>query len=429
MERVKTVKIGTLGILHKPARRSSFFLFFMSLLFFSIVASQVQAQNVAPGTRFELSTDDLPAPRAAPSAINPPFRALARGAPQLNTLPGFTATVFAEGFDDARWLAVAENGDVFLAESSAGRITLLRDKDDDGKADTIITYAEGFRNPHGMALRKRWLYVADTQRVRRLPYRPDLIRPAGPTQLVTAAGALGTGNGHWTRNIAFHPDGTHFYMAIGSRGNLDEEPLPRASVQEFTLDASHRESFATGLRNPVGIAFYPGTKDLYVVVNERDKQGDGLVPDYLTRLTRDGFYGWPYAYIGPHPQPGYAGRNPKLVEKTITPDLLFESHSAPLGLVFYDGAQFPKNFHGDAFVALHGSWNAAKPRGYMVVRVPFKDGRPQGYYEAFVTGFWTGGEKTARVAGRPAGLALAKDGSLLIADDLGNRIWRVSYDR
>jgi glucose/arabinose dehydrogenase len=217
-------------------------------------------------------------------------------------------------------------------------------------------------------------------------------------------------------------------VAIGSGSNLGEEPPPRASVQEFVLDASHRESFATGLRNPVGIAFYPGSKDLYVVVNERDKQGDGLVPDYLTRLTRDGFYGWPYAYIGPNPQPGYAKKRPDLVEETILPDFLFEPHSAPLGLVFYDGEQFPKDYHGDAFVALHGSWNAAKPRGYMVVRVPFKDSRPQGYYEAFVTGFWTAGEKTARVVGRPAGLAVAKDGSLLIADDVGKRIWRVSYD-
>ena len=393
----------------------------------ALAQADAQAKDVAPGTRFEVRADDLPAPGATPSAINPPTRAMTRDTPQLRTLPDFTANVFAEGFDDARWLAVAENGDVFLAESEAGRITLLRDDDGDGTADTIVTYAEGFKNPHGMALRKRWLYVADTQRVRRLPYRPGLIRPAGPTQLVTAGGALGPGNGHWTRNLAFHPDGTHFYVAIGSGGNLGEEPLPRASVQEFTLDASHRESFATGLRNPVGIAFYPGTKDLYVVVNERDQQGDGLVPDYLTRLHRNGFYGWPYAYIGPHPQPGLAKKRPDMVKKTILPDLLFESHSAPLGLVFYGGGQFPKDYHGDAFVALHGSWNAAQPRGYMVVRVPFKDGRSQGHYEAFVTGFWTVGEKTARVVGRPAGLALAKDGSLLIADDVGNRIWRVAH--
>ncbi len=393
----------------------------------ALAQADAQAKDVAPGTRFEVRAEDLPAPGATPSAINPPIRAMTRDTPHLTTLPGFTANVYAEGFDDARWLAVAENGDVFLAESEAGRITLLRDDDDDGKADTIITYAEGFKSPHGMALSGRWLYVADTQRIRRLPYRPGLIRPAGPTQLVTAGGALGPGNGHWTRNIAFHPDGTHFYVAIGSGSNLGEEPPPRASVQEFVLDASHRESFATGLRNPVGIAFYPGSKDLYVVVNERDKQGDGLVPDYLTRLTRDGFYGWPYAYIGPNPQPGYAKKRPDLVEETILPDLLFEPHSAPLGLVFYDGEQFPKDYHGDAFVTLHGSWNAAKPRGYMVVRVPFKDSRPQGYYEAFVTGFWTAGEKTARVAGRPAGLAVAKDGSLLIADDVGKRIWRVTH--
>ena len=335
-------EISGTGTLTPPRRLGETSWILLFLLFFSTAQTTAKAQDVAPGARFELRAEDLPAPKATPSAINPPARALAQGTPELKTLPGFTANVFAEGFDDARWLTVAENGDVFLAESGVGRIILLRDKDNDGKADTIVTYAEGFRGPHGMALHKRWLYVADTQRVRRLPYRPGLIRPAGPTQLVTAAGALGPGDGHWTRNIAFHPDGTHFYIAIGSGGNLDEEPPPRASVQEFTLDASHRESFATGLRNPVGIAFYPGTKDLYVVVNERDKQGDGLVPDYLTRITRDGFYGWPYAYTGPHPQPRYADKRPDLVEKTILPDLLFESHSAPLGLVFYDGTQFPR---------------------------------------------------------------------------------------
>ncbi len=181
------------------------------------------------------------------------------------------------------------------------------------------------------------------------------------------------------------------------------------------------------MRNPVGIAFYPGTADLYVVVNERDGQGDELVPDYLTRVEEGAFYGWPYAYIGPNPQPGWAERRPDLVARTRLPDLLFRSHSAPLGLVFYDAAQFPEAYRGDAFVALHGSWNAARPRGYMVVRVPFRAGRPLGHYQAFVTGFRVGGARRARVWGRPAGLAVARDGSLLIADDVANTIWRVSY--
>jgi glucose/arabinose dehydrogenase len=198
-------------------------------------------------------------------------------------------------------------------------------------------------------------------------------------------------------------------------------------VQEFKADGSGQRTFAAGLRNPVGIAFYPGTSDLYVVVNERDGLGDGLVPDYLTRVQEGGFYGWPYAYIGRNPQPDYAERRPDLVQKTLVPDLLFESHSAPLGLVFYDGAQFPAVFRGGAFVALHGSWNAGKPTGYKVVFVPFRDKRPVGHYENFAVGFWAAGQQRAQVWGRPAGLAVAADGSLLIADDVGQTIWRVSY--
>ena len=224
------------------------------------------------------------------------------------------------------------------------------------------------------------------------------------------------------------PDGKRFFIAIGSESNIGEDPLPHASVQSFAADGSDQRTYASGLRNPVGIAFYPGTNDLYTVVNERDGLGDGLVPDFLTRLQEGGFYGWPYAYIGHHPQPDFPSR-PEMVAKTLTPDLLFQSHSAPLGLVFYEGSMFPAEYKGDAFVALHGSWNSAEPTGYKIVRVPFKDGRPQGYYENFLTGFWLGGTSPAQVWGRPAGLAVAADGSLLIADDAGGVVWRVSYKK
>ncbi|MGH6954896.1 MAG: PQQ-dependent sugar dehydrogenase, partial [Alphaproteobacteria bacterium] len=190
-----------------------------------------------------------------------------------------------------------------------------------------------------------------------------------------------------------------------------------------------QRTFASGLRNPVGIAFHPESRDLYVVVNERDGLGDGLVPDYLTRLEDGGFYGWPYSYIGSNPQPGFADRRPDLVARAIVPDLLFRAHSAPLGLAFYDGAQFPPEYRGDAFVALHGSWNAGRPTGYAVVRVPFKSGRPLGHYETFMTGFWIKGTDTAVVRGRPVGLAVAADGSLLVADDYAGVVWRVSYRR
>ncbi|MFQ5775624.1 MAG: PQQ-dependent sugar dehydrogenase [Kiloniellaceae bacterium] len=388
-----------------------------------------RAGDAAPGDRFEVRPGDLPPPYATPSAGNRPAR-IRRPAGAAPRLPaGFAVNAFASNLAHARWLAVAPNGDVFLAEPNAGRITLLRDADGDGAADLTQTFATGFDSPHGMAIQGNWLYVADLEGLWRLPYRAGQIRAAGRAERLTPPGAFGSGGGHWTRNIAFHPDGRRVYVAIGSRRNIREEPAPRATIQEFRADGSGQRTFAAGLRNPVGIAFYPGTEDLYVVVNERDDMGDELVPDYLTRVRDGAFYGWPYAYIGANPQPDFAQRRPDLVARTKVPDLLFRSHSAPLGLVFYDAAQFPPEYRGDAFVALHGSWNAAKPRGYMVARVPFRDRRPLGYYEAFMTGFWTEGEDRARVWGRPAGLAVARDGSLLVADDVSNTVWRVFYRR
>jgi glucose/arabinose dehydrogenase len=345
----------------------------------------------------------------------------------LRVPPGFRVNVFADGLAHARWMTVAPGGDVFLAESGAGRVTLLRDADGDGTAELEVPFAAGLERPHGLAVRPGWLYVADTERVWRYAYEPGQTRAKGPPEAVTAAGALGGGAGHWTRNIAFNPDGTRFYVAIGSRANIAEEPPPSATVQEFAADGTRQRTFASGLRNPVGIAFYPGADDLYVVVNERDTLGDALVPDYLTRITPGGFYGWPYSYLGSNPQPGRAHKRPDLVAKAIVPDLLFLAHSAALGLVFYDADQFPPDYRGDAFVALHGSWNSGRPRGYTVVRVPFRDGRPAGHYETFASGFWVRGEKRAQVWGRPAGLAVAADGSLLVADDVSQRVWRITY--
>jgi glucose/arabinose dehydrogenase len=385
------------------------------------------AQGVAPGTRFEVRLQDLPAPFASPSVSNPPAIVAPPEDAEPRVPEGFRVNVFADGLENARWLTVAPNGDVFLAEPAAGRVTVLRDGNGDGVADEVRTFADGFDLPHGLAVRPGYLYVADVERVWRIPYEAGRLDPAGPKEAVTEPGALGTGRGHFTRNIAFSPDGSRFFVAIGSAHNIAEELPPRASVQEFDADGRHIGSYAEGLRNPVGIAFYPGTSDLYVVVNERDTLGDGLVPDYLTHLEMGGFYGWPYSYLGSNPQPGFADKRPDLVRAAIPPDLLFRAHSAPLGLVFYDGAQFPPQYRGDAFVALHGSWNSSKPQGYMVVRVPFKDRRPAGSYEAFMTGFWAEGEKRASVWGRPVGLAVAADGSLLVADDAAGKIWRVSY--
>jgi glucose/arabinose dehydrogenase len=392
------------------------------------ICSSVSAElGEMPGQRFVVRPADLPRPYLTSSAANPP-RVVARpGGATLRVPPGFVANVFAENLGHPRWIEVAPNGDVFLAESALGKITLLRDADGDGRAEMITTFAEGFSRPHGMAFRPGWLYVADTLRVWRIPYQPGDTSARGAPEPVTQEGAIGPGSGHWTRNIVFSPDGIRFFLAVGSRGNIDVEPDTRAAILEFAADGSFRRVVAGGLRNPVGIALRPGTSELWAVVNERDGLGDGLVPDYLTRVVDGAFYGWPYAYIGPNPQPGYAERRPDLVSRARVPDLLFQSHSAPLGLAFYTGGSFPPEYRGDAFVALHGSWNAAKPTGYKIVRVPFRDGQLAGHYENFATGFWHDGVDTAHVWGRPVGLVVAADGALLIADDAGNSVWRIAW--
>ena len=407
----------------------------MKTLFLAVIACWVLGSAASagagfdeqPGQRFEVRPADMPRPYASSSAGNGPAIVARAAGASLRVPEGFAVNAFATGLRHARWLAVAPNGDVFLAEPSAGRITVLRDGDGDGVAELVSNFGWGFDRPHGMAFAGDYLYVADLEGIWRARYAPGDVRARTAATRITPAGAFGRGGGHWTRNLVISPDKMRIFVAIGSRGNIDVEPAPRATVQEFSLDGTRQHTFASGLRNPVGIAFYPGTEDLYVVVNERDGLGDGLVPDYLTRVVRDGFYGWPYSYIGGHPQPGFAGRRPDLVARALVPDVLFQSHSAPLGLVFYDGDQFPSEYRGDAFVALHGSWNASRPTGYKIVRVPFRETRPVGGYENFATGFWIAGADRAQVWGRPAGLAVAKDGSLLIADDVSNTIWRVRY--
>jgi glucose/arabinose dehydrogenase len=403
---------------------------FAAAVVLSVSVSMASATEDRPGQRFFVDPAKLPKPYATPDTRNSPEVIERPPSATLRVPPGFRATIFAREFEHARWMTIASNGDVLLVDSDSEEVVVLRDADGDGKAEFRAVLASGFRQPHGIAIHRGHLYVADVVGVWRFPYR------AGQTTVdkasikrITADGALGSGDGHWTRNIIFTPDGTRFLVSIGSNENLAEEKLPRATIQMFKADGSGQQTYATGLRNAVGIAFYPGTSDLYAVVNERDGMGDGLVPDYLTRVRRGAFYGWPYAYVGPNPQPGFAQRRPDLVAKTQRPDLLFQSHSAPIGLVFYTATQFPKRYRGGAFVSLRGSGNSAKPTGYKVVFVPFKNRRPVGHYENFATGWWADGTRTARVWGRPAGLVVAKDGSLLVADDTGDVIWRIAYKR
>lgn len=382
-----------------------------------------------PGKTFEIRPSDLPRPYATPSTGNSPDRVRRPAGEAPWVPPGYKANLFADDLDHARWLAVAETGEVFLAEPRAGKVTLLVDTDGDGRADKRSTFTDGHDAPHGLALHGGYLYVADLDGVWRYPWQSGSMKAHAKGERITPRGAFGDSGGHWTRNIAIAPDGKRFYVAIGSASNINEDPPPRATVKAFRIDGSGGRIFASGLRNPVGIAFHPDTGALYTVVNERDGLGDGLVPDYMAALKDGGFYGWPYAYIGPNPQPDFADRRPDLVRRTIVPDVLFEAHSAPMALLFAKGGNFPKEWQDDAFVAFRGSWNAAVPTGYKVVRVPFENGRPTGRYENFVTGFRLdapGRRTTARVWGRPVGLALARDGSLLIAVDVDNSIWRVS---
>ena len=340
------------------------------------------------------------------------------------------------------------NGDVLVAEQSAGYLTLLRD-DGEGHAKWIDRHVEDLTRPYGLAVRGDEILVADQDAIWRVPHIVGALRAGRPVppqkaadippdqrkpvpgaygaELLTKTGVFGIPVGHQNRHLAIDPKTGGLYVGVGSSGNVGVEPEPKATIQRFDADGSNQTTVASGTRNPTALAFHPQTGELWAVVQERDGLGDNLPSDFLIRVQQGGFYGWPYAYIGKHPQPGFANLAPDKVEATITPDLLFQAHSSLLDLVFYEADQFPAEYKGSLFVALKGSWNRSVPTGYKVVRVPFKDGRPEGYYENFATGFWASGEERAEVWGRPAALAVAKDGSLLVADDTGGTIWRISY--
>jgi glucose/arabinose dehydrogenase len=398
------------------------------------------------GRRFQIDPGELPAPKAGPIVTNRSLIVPYSGqVPEVP--PGFTATPFVTGLVNPRRLLVLPNGDVLVVEQSVGYLTLLRD-DGSGHATWIDRHVEDLNKPYGLAWQNDHVLVADQDGIWSVPHiigalragrsetkRVDQVPPserkpvagAYGAQMITKKGVFGIVQGHQNRHLAVDPKTGALFVGVGSSGNLGVEPEPKATIQRFDADGSNQTTFASGMRNPTALAFHPETGELYALVQERDGLGDRLPSDYLARVQKGGFYGWPYAYIGKHPQPGFADRAPDKVNATITPDLLFEAHSSVLDLVFYVGDQFPPEYKGHAFVALKGSWNRSDPTGYKVVRVPFKDGRPEGYYENFATGFWVSGEQRAEVWGRPAALAVAKDGSLLVADDTGGTIWRISY--
>ncbi|MBD1920250.1 sorbosone dehydrogenase family protein [Microcoleus sp. FACHB-831] len=392
----------------------------------------IKTQPLTPQP-IRISLNNLPKPYASDSASKSPDVVSIPQNPTLRVPAGFTVTVFAENLNKPRWLALTPAGDVLVTETPQNRITLLRDTNGDGVADVRKAFAtsqNGVNIPFGMAFADGAFFVANTGEVLRFPYTKGQQQITGSGKKIATL-TPGGYNQHWTRNVVASPDGKKLYVSIGSRSNVDEEPLPRASVQVMNPDGSNQQTFAYGLRNPVGLDFHPTTGELYATVNERDGIGDDLVPDYFTRIKQGEFYGWPYAYLAPNliePRQTSNGKSkrPDLVAKTKTPDVLFQAHSAALGLQFYDGKTFPEKYRNGAFAAFRGSWNRNQGTGYKVVFVPFTNGRPQGYYEDFLTGFLLN-PAGPTTWGRPVGLLVLPDGSLLVTEEANNRIYRIQY--
>jgi glucose/arabinose dehydrogenase len=393
----------------------------------------------APGVTRKITVQDLPPPGSNVLAINR-ARVVARPAEaQPKVPPGFKIELYATGFRDPRFLLTAPNGDIFVVESRANQIKVLRDNNGDGKPDVTEIFAErGLNKPFGIAFYPpgddpQFLYVGNTDGVVRFPYRNGDLKVRGPAQELAAhlsPGGLLRGGGHWTRCIVFSPDGKKMYVSIGSRSNVSDNAAEenRARIFEFNPDGSGQKVYAWGIRNAVGIAFRPGTTELWMSTNERDEIGEDLPPDYISSVRPGGFYGWPWYYIGNHQDPRHKGKHPELADEVIVTDVLVQAHSSSLNLCFYTGDQFPSEYKGDIFAAFHGSWNRMKRTGYKVVRAPFdhSTGKARGEYEDFVTGFVT---SEGKVWGRPVGITVAKDGSLLFSEDGDKTIWRVSYGK
>ena len=401
-----------------------------------------------PGTRRLIVPQDLPKPYVSGSASNSPseVRRPKNAEPKLPA--GFSAELIASGISNPRVVRVAPNGDVFVADSRADQVRLYRLGDGSAKPTAESIYAKGLSSPYGIAFhppdKPQWIYIANTDSIVRFPYKEGDLKASGKPETVVSDIPDG---GHWTRDIAFSPDGRTLYLSVGSASNVAEdlgdppggpkawaanEPLGaawsfergRAAVFAYDPDGENRRSVATGLRNCSGLAVQPATGEPWCVVNERDALGDNLPFDYATSVKQGAFYGWPWYYIGDNEDPRHAGTRPDLAGKVTVPDVLMQAHSAPLGIAFYEGDQFPAEYKGDAFVALHGSWNRGAPTGYKVVRLLFKDGKPTGEYEDFMTGFVVSNDA---VWGRPVGVAVAKDGSLIVTEDGNGTVWRVSY--
>ncbi|HEV2116868.1 MAG TPA: PQQ-dependent sugar dehydrogenase [Terriglobales bacterium] len=386
-----------------------------------------------PGKVRKITVQDLPAPYATPSADNGPDM-VARPANVWPQAPaGFKVELYATGLDNPRLIRTAPNGDIFVAESEAGDIRVFRGITKDGKPEEMSVFASGLNQPYGINFyppgpNPQWVYVGQTNAVVRFPYHAGDMKATGKPQHIAD---LPGGGGHWTRDIQFSLDGKKMFVGVGSRSNVDDPDTHsgerhRANILEFNPDGSGLRIYAYGIRNPGGgLAIDPKTGELWCSVNERDALGNNLVPDYITHVQDGGFYGWPWWYVGGNQDPRLKGKHPELKSKVVTPDVLIQAHSASLEPAFYNGKQFPSQYFGDIFAAEHGSWNRAPRAGYEVIRIPLhQTGHASGEYQDFLTGFVL---PNGDAWGRPVGVAVAHDGSLLVSDDGSNSIWRVSY--
>jgi glucose/arabinose dehydrogenase len=387
----------------------------------------------SPGTTRKITVADLPQPYESKSAGNSP-EVVARPANVWPVAPaGFKVEMYASGLDNPRLLRTAPNGDIFLAESDPGRIRVFRGMTGDGKPEQMQVFAEKLKRPYGIAFYPpgpdpQWIYIGDTNEVIRFPYHNGDLKASGPSQHIAD---LPAGGGHWTRAVDFSSDGKRMFVAVGSASNDDDtdtHPGEKNRADILVCDPANcnLSVYAYGIRNAGGgIGVNPQTGELWCSVNERDALGDNLVPDYITHVQEGGFYGWPWWYMGAHQDPRQQGKHPELKDKAIVPDVLLQPHNASLEFTFYQGKQFPAEYSGELFASEHGSWNKAVRVGYEVIRVPLhQTGHASGEYEDFLTGFVL---PDGQVWGRPVGIAVATDGSLLVSDDGSNTIWRVSY--
>ena len=361
----------------------------------------------------------LPEPFASPSANNRPEVIARPEGAKLVVPKGFNIDVFAEGFEKPRFMLLGPSNEILLSDSTKSGAVYVLNK---GQKKKIL---EGLFQPYGLAFWKEYLYVAETTSLKRYKYDAKKMEVSGKGEELVSIPDFN--QGHWTRSILFDRAGQKMYFTIGSGSNVatGEDPR-RAAINRYNPDGSGHEIYASGVRNTIGLRWYPGTDALWAAVQERDGLGDDLVPDYFTRVQQGAFYGWPYAYTGPNEEPRNKGQRPDLVKKTVKPDVVLGAHVAVLDFLFYTGKQFPKQYQGGAFLAFHGSWNRAKRVGYSIVYIPFQDGKPTSGPQDFLTGFMLDPDKR-EVWGRPVGLLQMPDGSLLVSDDGGNKIWRISF--